>query len=199
MVALAVCLVVAGGLLGGEHFASTLSADQAAPEQVIGTIEGRAEIWSRAIFAIQDFPFTGMGMNTFRTLVHLLYPLTLLGPGVDIAHAHNTWLQVALDLGLPGLVAYASIWLTIIVMQLQVIRGASDRWIRAISTGVLGCLTGYFIYGLTDTVALGSRPGFLLWMLLALGTAAWKRTRRGANGNSPEQAGQRQLLVPGHA
>jgi hypothetical protein len=39
------------------------------------SLADRLEIWSRAIYGIQDFPFTGMGMNAFRKVVHVLYPL----------------------------------------------------------------------------------------------------------------------------
>jgi O-antigen ligase len=30
---------------------------------------GRMELWSRAIYGIQDFPITGMGMNAFRKVM----------------------------------------------------------------------------------------------------------------------------------
>ena len=77
----------------------------------VATLQGRIEIWSRAVYGIEDFPLTGMGMNTFRKIVPVLYPLFTISPDFDIAHAHNQLLQAALDLGLPGLVAYLSIWL----------------------------------------------------------------------------------------
>jgi len=38
------------------------------------TVSGRVEVWSRALYGIQDFPFTGMGMNAFRRVVPVLYP-----------------------------------------------------------------------------------------------------------------------------
>ena len=77
----------------------------------INSLEGRREIWSRAIYGLEDFPLTGMGMNSFRRVVHILYPLFLIAPTVDIAHAHNQWLQTGLDLGLPGLIATLALWL----------------------------------------------------------------------------------------
>ncbi len=42
----------------------------------MNTLSGRVEIWSRAIYAIQDFAFTGMGMNTFRQHCECPVPLT---------------------------------------------------------------------------------------------------------------------------
>ena len=72
-------------------------------------LQGRVELWSRALYAIQDFPLTGCGLGTFRQVVHLLYPPFFVEPGADLAHAHNFFLQVALDLGVPGLIAYLAL------------------------------------------------------------------------------------------
>lgn len=58
-------------------------------------IASRWEIWSKAIEGIQDFAFTGMGMNSFRKVVHGWYPLTTIQPNTDIASAHNHILQAA--------------------------------------------------------------------------------------------------------
>ncbi len=142
----------------------------------INTLNGRLEIWSRALYAIQDFPFTGLGLNTFRQLVHLLYPLFLIAPGEDIAHAHNHFLQTALDLGLPGLVAYLALWLGLAVMLWRSWRHSYDPWLRSLTAGASASLLGYFVYGLLDTVALGARPGFIFWLLLGLVGAVHEQT-----------------------
>ena len=71
----------------------------------LNTIGFRFEVWRWALAGIQDFPFTGCGLGHFRQVVRLLYPLNV-DPGYDIAHAHNIFLQIALDVGLPGLMAY---------------------------------------------------------------------------------------------
>lgn len=55
-------------------------------------LEARVEIWSRAVYAIQDFPFTGCGLGTFRRIVPILYPLFLISSDADIGHAHNLFL-----------------------------------------------------------------------------------------------------------
>ena len=87
---------------------SDLASD---PALSLNSLEGRLEVWSRAIYGIQDFPFTGMGMNAFRKVVPVLYPLFLVSPDVDIGHAHNEFLQAALDLGIPGLIAFIAVYI----------------------------------------------------------------------------------------
>jgi putative inorganic carbon (HCO3(-)) transporter len=61
----------------------------------------RVEIWQRALFAIQDFSFTGVGLGMFNRVIPLLYPYFLIAPDLDIPDAHNLLLQVGVDLGMP--------------------------------------------------------------------------------------------------
>ena len=174
----AVCLL--GGSLAVAPIVYLLSRtpilDYASGTTPVSTLVMRVEIWARAIDAIQDFPFTGAGLNGFRAIIHHIYPLTAVPPTVDIAHAHNTWLQVALDLGLPGLIAYVAIVFGTLTTQVEVLRRAVDGRTDspAISAGVIGCLAAFVVYGLTDTVGLGAVPGFLFWILLGIAIAAWK-------------------------
>ncbi len=159
-----------------------LRSDALVQEEAIGTLNGRMEIWSRAVYGLQDFPFTGMGMNTFREVVHVLYPMFLISPTIDIAHAHNHLLQTGLDLGIPGLVAYLALWLGAVWLLRETWRTSDhNRLIRLLVIGFCGSLTAYWLYGLTDTVALGAKPGFLWWILLALIVTLHK-----LSGRSPE-------------
>lgn len=131
------------------------------------SLSGRIEIWSRALYAIQDFPFTGTGLGTFRQVVHLLYPLFTVGPDVDIAHAHNIFLQVALDVGLPGLIAYLALLWVAGILAWQAARPGSTL-VRMLAIGLVASLAGLHVYGLTDALALGSKPSIAFWMILGL-------------------------------
>jgi putative inorganic carbon (HCO3(-)) transporter len=151
-----------------------LAAD---PALSLNSLEGRLEIWSRAIYGIRDFPFTGMGMNAFRKIVPVLYRLVLISPDVDIGHAHNEFLQAALDLGIPGLIAFLALYIGAFWMLADVWRATRhprlniERWslgTRSLALGLGGGLLAHLLYGLTDAVALGAKPGVLFWMLLGL-------------------------------
>jgi putative inorganic carbon (HCO3(-)) transporter len=140
-------------------------------EQNMESVQGRLQIWERALAGIQDFPLTGMGINRFRVLVFSYYPTYFLAQDSDFGHAHNHWLQTALDFGLPGLVFYVALWLGAAVMLWLVGRRTLSPWRRAVAVGVAGTFVAYFVYGLVDAVALGARPGFIFWLLLGLAAA----------------------------
>ncbi len=131
------------------------------------TIQGRLEIWSRALYAIQDFPFTGCGLGTFRQVVPILYPLFLTAPDQDIAHAHNIFLQTALDLGLPGLVAYLALLGVAGATCYRCARRGSPL-LRTVALGLVAGLVGLHVYGLADALVLGSKPGVAFWFALGL-------------------------------
>lgn len=153
------------------------------PALSLNSLQGRLEVWSRAIYGIQDFPFTGMGMNAFRKVVNVLYPLFLVSPDTDIGHAHNEFLQAALDLGIPGLIAFIAlyigafwmlweIWKNSVVEQDGILSVVGQDTIlsyaRPLVLGLGGGLLAHMLYGLTDAVALGAKQGLLFWMLLGL-------------------------------
>jgi O-antigen ligase len=138
-------------------------------EELVGTVtlSGRQEIWNRALYGIADFSFTGMGLGTFREIVRILYPLFLISPGFDIGHAHNFFLQMGLDFGIPGLIALLAIYLSGVAHLVQV--RLTYTWGQTLwAIGLLGVLLGHTLYDMADAVSMGAKPNFIFWMLLAL-------------------------------
>lgn len=139
-----------------------------------GTVEDRVEVWTRAIILIQYFPFTGIGLNTFPRVVDSIYPFFRATAGLPVPHAHNLFLQVALDFGIPGLVAFlGTIWVVAKSLRDSWFL-ANDHLTRAIVAGTGSGLLAYLGYSLTDTVALGAKPGVILWAILGLAVAQRK-------------------------
>jgi putative inorganic carbon (HCO3(-)) transporter len=185
------------GALGGMSERGLGAEALDSPALSLHTLEGRAEVWSRAIYGIQDFPFTGMGMNTFRRVVQVLYPLFTIGPTFDIGHAHNEFLQTALDLGIPGLIALLAVYIVSFAMLGQIWLSAGRRTAvaqagesdssligaqaltRSLALALGSGLLAHMVFGLTDASALGAKPGILLWMLLGLTTSLFLRVDSG--------------------
>lgn len=131
----------------------------------LGSLAFRQEVWKWATTAVGDFPFTGTGLGTFRRVVFRLYPIAV-PPSYDIAHAHNVFLQTALDLGILGLIAYLALLGTAFVIGWQVIK--MDTELRPLAIGLLAGLVAFHAYGMTDALAPGSKPGIVLWFILGM-------------------------------
>jgi putative inorganic carbon (hco3(-)) transporter len=160
-------LTVAGILIIGPDRIEAIWVDPPA-ETVVGTLETlnfRRELWPWAITAVGDFPFTGTGLGSFRHVAFRLYPLSI-NPRYDISHAHNIFLQTALDVGLPGLIVYLSLLLVAGVTGWRVAR--RHPTFRPVALGVLAGLAAFHVYGLADAIALGAKPGLILWMFFGI-------------------------------
>jgi len=164
-----------------ENLRSSLSDD---PALSLDNLKNRIEIWSWAIFGIQDFPFMGIGMNTFEHVMPVLYPHFHVAPDVVNVNAHNTYLQAALDLGIPGLIAFlgvqfGSLWMLFKIWRTvsrwqdnpQIKRGflslnGSEFLAKAIVLGLGGGILAYMVFGLTESIGLGVY--LLIWTLIGL-------------------------------
>jgi len=51
-------------------------------------------------------------MGAFDTVVNTMYPSLIILADARVTHAHNELLQVAVDLGIPGLVGYVALLTT---------------------------------------------------------------------------------------
>ena len=133
---------------------------------------------SRAIFMAQDFPFTGVGMGTYSEVADLMYPFYLKGEGI-IPHAHNLFLQIAVDLGTPGLIAWlASLGIvSFAAWKVYALKDSIEyesEWIVGLGAGLLCSQLALVVHGLTDAVTWGMiRPAPLVWALWGLAVATW--------------------------
>jgi len=175
-VAIPVCLALATGLVlavGPDRLFDSLSHAQTG----ISSLEGRVEIWSRAVSMIGDFPVTGIGIGTFGPVADTLYPFNYNVPG-SIPHAHNLFLQIAVDLGLPGLIAWLSLWGFIILSAARMFRAGRRthvHWQMAAAAAVLCSQAAMAIHGLSDAVTWDTRPAVLVWVIWGFAIAACKQ------------------------
>jgi tetratricopeptide (TPR) repeat protein/O-antigen ligase len=161
------------------------------PAFSMDSLQGRLEIWPRAIYGIRDFPITGMGMDTFGHVLPILYPLVTVSPEVVTLNAHNTYLQAALDLGIPGLIAFLGMQVGTLWMLLKIWRTA-HKWqdipqfsrsffppwgsafpMNTVVLGLGGALIAYLIFGLVESLGLGVY--ILIWILIGLITGLFRQ------------------------
>jgi putative inorganic carbon (HCO3(-)) transporter len=163
-------------------------------DNTFGGADWRTNVWHAAGQALHDFPYTGIGIGNFRTVLPLLYPHPALESD-SANHAHNLMLQLGLDLGLPGLFAYywlllGALWAAgqrlrrrVFVAPaeaalptessrqrhkrlIRLARRHNENW--ALTAGALAALIGVQVHGVLDAVTWGTKLAFLPWLCLAL-------------------------------
>lgn len=168
-------------ILGGAAiyvFGLSALVDSAGASEQTLSLGTRLEIWSRGLLALQDYPITGLGLNGFREAVHVLYPMFRVSVDFDLGHAHNHLLQAGLDLGIPGLVAYLALWLGSAGLLWRALADPAAETYQPLLIGLAGSLSAGWLFGVFDAIALGARPGFIWWLLLALLVFAYAPRRR---------------------
>jgi len=140
-----------------------------------GTTAGlpeRVEIWQRALYIVQDFSFTGLGFGCFEPVAEVMYPLFLSQRGTQ-PHAHNLLLQVAVDLGVPGLVAYLA-WQGLTVgILLRAARLGSD-W-RGLAAGLAAGTLSMQAHGILDAAVWGNSAAMIPWVVAALAVPLYEQ------------------------
>jgi O-antigen ligase len=118
----------------------------------------RMTVWKLGWEAFSHAPILGTGINRF-------HPRIQSDPRVaipeELPHAHNTFLQVALDIGGIGLIAYVAVLWTILGRAIQQQHYSSLDAIISAGTG-LSIVTMHF-FGLGDAIALGAKIGVVQW------------------------------------
>jgi hypothetical protein len=131
------------------------------------SIGPRLRIWQSALQMIWDYPLTGVGFTFFRyEPMRTLYPVEGVERGI-LVHAHNEWLQMGTDFGVPGAALYL-VWGVVIFQMVRAIwkRGNPEARVVALS---VGCgLLAHGVFGLLDAIPLADRFAFLFWWTLGL-------------------------------
>ena len=127
----------------------------------------RLKIWGRTLEIIRDYPLLGTGMGTYGIIFRRhkipapLTPGTIACYGQSARFAHNEYLQIAAETGLPSLVIF--LWIIILIFRtgLRKLRISSDAPIprypdtpvpQYLTIGLLSGLTGVLLHSLVDFV-----------------------------------------------
>jgi putative inorganic carbon (HCO3(-)) transporter len=163
IVFIALFLLVYGSRGIGYQFVDFLTSGT-----TVAGITGRTEIWAKAIFMLEDFPFTGIGMGMFGPVADTLYPFYLY-PVRTIEHAHNLYLQIGLDLGILGLVSWLAILGLAVIASIQVIIHEKQKWLVGLGAGLIAGQMALLMHGMIDSVVWGMvRPSPFIWLIWGL-------------------------------
>ena len=140
--------------------------------------EGHKLVWAAAIDMAQARPWTGWGPGTWT----LIYPRFRYPAEFEhLVHAHSVYLHLAAEYGLPVLVAFLALVLSVIRRAVQVVRqGPDGAQVAALASGVVG----YLVMGVFEFTLAEGRNSILFFSELGLLLAL---THAPAEGRSPPQ------------
>jgi O-antigen ligase len=132
----------------------------------------RAEAFRATLAIIRDNPWVGTGLGTFIDV----FP-AYRGPALNTLevwdHAHNSWLELAAEMGLPFAAAVAAYgaWLLLALVRRMLSRRAAFEAAPAAALGVL------LLGGLHAMVDFSLQIPAVLMLFMAVAGLGWARTR----------------------
>jgi putative inorganic carbon (HCO3(-)) transporter len=133
-----------------------------------GSASERLELWDRALRMLRDFSFTGIGIGTFEPTVMTLYPLFVANPGAPQPHAHNLFLQMGVDFGVGGFVAFVGLTTLVLITGWMTIRRAKDSAAKWVAVGLLAGMLVFFLHGFLDAIFVSTKVSVVIWSLVGL-------------------------------
>jgi len=179
----------------------TVKQAGSAKVEVAGPVNVRFELWRLSSKLIREAPVLGHGPDLFVSkMTNLMAPLRAYSPHVYHGninpHAHNEWLQAAVELGIPGALLYLALPLGVIVHGIRRLdqgrraqeasRCSASGEDRAVMLSLIAGLAAIVVLDSASITLRGPIMPIWYWTLLGL-LASSSRTPTG-DGNLPEPA-----------
>ncbi len=131
---------------------------------------GRLLIWEEALDFFYDHPFLGVGIGSYSELIN-----PAASYRVPI-YAHNTYLDIAVEMGVFALIA----WLGIFLVALRGLWKVSleGKELKFLSIGLMGSLVWFSVHALVETPIFSPRILPILMVVLGLGVVIIKNSSR---------------------
>lgn len=133
----------------------------------------RIALWESTVAMIEDNPFSGIGWGAYW-MVYPEYDFFINDGHTKIFHAHNMYLNIAAEIGLPGFFAFLAVMYGHWRKARKILQETKDPWMAGLSLGLLAALGGLFFNGLTDYVLFNIQLSMLFWLLNAIIVVAAK-------------------------
>lgn len=161
----ALALLLAAGVLGGAYVVQSVDARPLWLFRESGT--PRLDVMGAGAEMVQDYPLLGAGPGTYG----LLYPEYSGKYPNHAFHSHNGFLQTAVDLGVPGVLAMLLLAGTLAWLLLRALRTAEGET-RLSVIAASGAFAGFATFSLFDAPNMFKGPLVTLACLGAIATLA---------------------------
>lgn len=127
----------------------------------------RLALWQSTLTMIHDHPLLGIGWGSYL-LVYPHYNFFVHNCGTKIVHAHNMYLHIAAEIGIPGLLVFLALLFGHIRYAYRLAVSITVSWGAGLMLGILAALLGITIGGFTDYVLFNIQMSMIFWLLNAV-------------------------------
>jgi O-antigen ligase len=137
----------------------------------------RSIIWSTSFNIFKDHPVFGIGFGNFPEF----YRSYLKIPSEIFGHAHNDFLNVAVNAGIIGLLAFIFLWVILLKNLLRRYKEKKEGYQKALILGGVLTLFAYLLASQFQCYYTAAIDNMLLFFFLGLCEAVARTSSKGAN------------------
>jgi O-antigen ligase len=134
--------------------------------------QSRLSIWRDAMGLIERHPLFGTGLGTFP-VAYTSVQTAFLGQFVN--HAHNDYVELASDLGLPAALALFASFFFVLARAARAFRSSMRNFDQAVALGCVGSLVAILLHSLTDFNLYMPANALIFSVVLGLGISTQRR------------------------
>ena len=145
-----------------EHKASYIDMDTVSEATLDTSARTRVEVWRGAVQMIQEHPIFGIGYGLFEPMIRYYWS------GQSNIDAHNTYLIIAAEMGVPALLIFLLIICLVMRQTFLLYKTTADPFSKALALGFLGGLFGLLMSNMFGSRLDSQEVSSYFWILAAL-------------------------------
>jgi putative inorganic carbon (hco3(-)) transporter len=149
-------LVLVVGLAG--PIGARLAATDTGP---FAMLANRWSVWQSAVAMTVDHPLFGIGVDNFQN-----FDPNYGNFGIN--HAHNLFLNIAAERGIPALLVFGFLIVTLFRTLASSLRSAQSTMERALIAGFLATFAGYLVHSIFEVSYYDHKVLLLFWLLVGV-------------------------------
>lgn len=139
----------------------------------------RSVIWSTSFNIFKDYPFFGIGFGNFPEF----YESYLKIPSVVFGHAHNDFLNVAVNAGIIGFLAFVFFWVFLLKNLLRRYKEKEEGYAKAFILGGILSVTAFLLASQFQCYYTDAEDHMILFFFLGLSGAIARIPSKGVDKN----------------
>ncbi len=143
-----------------------------------GAAGGRAALWADTLHLIRERPLAGVGLGAFASAYTKVQTVDV---NARVDYAHNDYLQIAAELGLPAALLF---WAMIFALAARALRAcwtSANPARRAVALGATGALAALLLHSLADFNFYIPANGLVFAVVLGIGSGNVAADKHGSS------------------
>ena len=140
----------------------------------------RFALWESTCAMIQDHWIFGVGWGSYF-LAYPAYNFFIEDPRIIIYHAHNMYLSMAAEIGIPGALCFFLFFFGQGVLGWHLYKKGRDCFNRSLGLGMFLTVTAMAVEGLGDYVFFSRAVSLCFWGMAALSSSCWAAEKKNKN------------------